>query len=1110
MRSSVVVLAALVLASGLSGCGRLLGQRYDNFTAYYNTFYNAKRAFEQEEEQLLTAERPVDRNRYLDLFAEPEDRQLEGFTKAVEKGADLLREHPESKWVDDALLLIGKAYFYQGNFTGAEQKFLETIALDENRLEDEAWFWLGRTLSAAERYEDAALALREGLDQEAVRERWANRMRLVLAEIDVREGEWDEAVESLQAGLDGLRDDELAARATFLLGQVYETQERPAEAAEAYGRVLEYGPRYELAYAAQLSHALTLSLSGEGERALDDLRRMGRDDKNFENRAEIELMRARVLAAQGRPADARDLLRRLLYEEDPSLRIGTIRGPAHYRLAEVYRNGLRNYVRAAAHYDTAATAIRQPDLLETQATAQAITDVATLSEAFGNYARVAGEIADMDSLLYLGSLDEEAFAAAVEEIRAQRAREAEERERELARRRSEQGFRGGAGGFNTGREPTGDPGAQPGADGNVAGGFLNYRNPVQVQEEFVAFQARWGDRPLVPNWRRAAAIGGGVEVQEDLAETLADAPGIRTPIQTREDFIDISAVPRDPFTEQRMRASRASARYELGNVLFLSLGEPDSAAVLYSRVIEEDAESPIAQRAYFALAEAQRAMGNMTEAERIYTEVIERYPASRFADQARRELELAPAESVAAADSVGMAESAYVDAYARWKEGEYAEALSQMLALSEQYPTTPAAARARLAAGALYTEWAAGNEEALLAVRPLVLTDSIPPVVQPVGLTPEQETAGAPATSPVEDLMLVPREKSFTWVVASEADSLAAVRAAQTYRARGYDARVVPGEAAVERTYRVGIGQFLGQEEARAARSALPDDVPDDTWLLAVPAAPPTSGTPAAPVVPATDSLHTPAPPVADDSPIALDSLGGTGEGAAPDSTRDSGDLADVQSDSTVVVSDSTLALDEVPLALPDSTALAAGSVAADSAATVAEEPWLETLYASIETDFPGTPFAQRARLLRDALSELMPEPDPGTPTDGEALPTDGMEAEVNALRTRGEEGLYGETPIDVLEGTFTWSVFTSPDREAAKEVVVGAANEGYRVALHTEEGETGTTYHAVVGQFPSPDVAEAIRPELTTIPGAEDHVLLRLEPGTTLIQAELLRRKNQ
>jgi len=1062
MRRCVVVLAALVLASGFAGCSRIIGQPYDNFTAYYNTFYNAKQAFEREEEQLLTAERPVDRNLYLSLFIEPEGtRQADGFAKAVEKGADLLREHPESKWVDDALLLIGKAYFYQGNFTGAEQKFRETIELEEDRLEDEARLWLGRTLTASERYEDAALTLREGLDREGVREEWAGQMRLALAEVDVREAEWDEAVESLQAGLDGTRDDELAARAAFLLGQVYETLGRPIEAAEAYERVLDYGPRYQLSYAAQLSRAITLGLGGEGEQALDALRRMARDDKNFENRAEIELARAQVLNAVGRAEEARDRLRTLLYDPDPSLRIGSVQGQIHYRLAEVYRDGLRNYVRAAAHYDTAATAIRRPDLLDTEATAQAITDAVPLAETFGNYARVSAEIAEMDSLLYLGSLDDDAFAAAIEEIREQRAREAEEEARELERRRSEQGFGGGPGldGFDEGARGTGTSDAQTGGGSQENAGFLNYRNPVRVQEELIAFQARWGDRPLVPNWRRAAAIGGGVAVQEGVAETLGDVPNIDTPIDTREDFVDISGIPRDPFTQQRMRENRAAARYELGNVLFLSLSEPDSASVLYRSVLEDEVESPLAQRAYFALAEAQRALGNTAEAERLYREIIDRYPDSPFAGQARGELGLAPVEETVAADSLGLAEAAYESAYAQWQEGAYTDAMEGMLALSGQYPTTPAAARARLAAGAIYTEWASGNEEVLLASEPLALTGDVPPP-RPQAETPEPpRAADAPAPDAPQRTVDVP--SGYTWIVASEADSLAAVQVAEAYLARGFDAFIVP-RADESSNFRVGIGQFPARAEARAARAALPDDAPEDTWLLRIPAV-----TVPAPIAAAPEPEET---PVTDDVP------------PAPDSTLAAEPVA---ADSAAVASAPT-------------------GVAADSVSAPVEEGWLETLYASVETDFPGTPFAERARNLREALNALR---------SGEALADTAAMAEgarADSLRAV-EIALRGSEPLDAFEGSHTWSIYSSPAREFAEEILRYTAEAGYRTALYTEDAEDDPTYHVVVGQFTTEEAAEAVQSEIERIPDAENPVVLELDPGAVLEPStELLQRGDQ
>ena len=1050
MRRYAVVLAALVLASGLTGCGRLLGQRYDNFTAYYNTYYNAKREFNREEEQLLEAERPVEQDRYLTLFIEPEAQasgnRAGGFAKAIEKGADLLREHPDSKWVDDALLLIGKAYFYQANFSGAEQKFREVIDLEENRLEDEAQLWLGRTLTAVERYEDAALALREGLDREGVREEWADQMRLALAEVDVREGEWDAAIESLRTGLDGVRDDDLAARAAFLLGQVYETTGQPTEAAEAYGRVLGYGPRYQLAYAAQRARALTLGLSGEGDRALEQLGRMRRDDKNLENLAEIELTRARVLAAVGRPDEARDLIRRLLYDQDPTLRVGAIRGRVHYRLAEVYRDGLRDYIRAAAHYDTAATAIRQSDLLDEQTTVQAIIDAPARAESFGSYARVAAEIAEMDSLLYLGGLDDDAFADAIEQIRQQRRREARDRERDLDRRRSEQGFQGGAGleGFDDDTPRTPPP---TGASANA--GFLNFRNPVQVQEELIAFQARWGDRPLAPNWRRAAAIGGGPLVRQGVEETLEGLPQIQTPDLTRDEFVDLSGIPRDAESQFQMRVGLADARYELGNVLFLSLGEPDSASVLYRRVIADEPDSPVAQRAYFALAEAQRALGNEVEAERLYNDVIERYPESRFAEQARAQLGLAPLDRAVAADSVGLAEAAYAEAHERWKAGEYAEALSEMLALSEEYPATPAAARARLAAGALYTEWAAGDEEALLATEPFVLAPpDAAPSEKPPEATEAAPVAGPPSASPTAAPFA-------TWVVASRPDAVEAEQIALDYRERGFDARVIAAQVSEIPSYRVTIGRFPGRAEALASRSVLPDDVPDDAWVLML----------------AEDSP----PPVA--APVT--------ELAGVDTTQ----VDEALADSMVVVTDSVMAV-------ADSVQVAADSieVAADSVNT----PWLAELYASIETDFPNTPFAARARVLRGALDSLLPEPAP------EPAPVaDAADSTAVTDQPIDDHLLRGTEPIELRKETFTWSVFASPEREDAEFLLAYLAENGYRTALYTERRALGALYHVIVGQFATLAEAEAMRAAVATVPATETYRLLPLQITNELEQPQ-------
>ncbi|MBX2822890.1 MAG: hypothetical protein KTR29_24540, partial [Rhodothermaceae bacterium] len=142
----------ILLLMVVSGCKKtsFLGKRYDNFTAYYNKFYNAKKLYKTGVEAIeRTAETEIDRNRYMAVFVTP-DRvtSQQTFNDAIIKCADVLRENAGSKWVDDALILIGKSYFYLQNYVGAEQKFAEVIGLG-GELEDEARFWLGRTYLAS-------------------------------------------------------------------------------------------------------------------------------------------------------------------------------------------------------------------------------------------------------------------------------------------------------------------------------------------------------------------------------------------------------------------------------------------------------------------------------------------------------------------------------------------------------------------------------------------------------------------------------------------------------------------------------------------------------------------------------------------------------------------------------------------------------------------------------------------------------------------------------------------------------------------------------------------------------------------------------------------------
>ena len=88
----LLLLLFFVLPIGLSGCKSLLGQRYENFTAYYNKFYQAKKLYGEGVESVEIPDERVDRDRFMNIFTAPSGGAgARSFSDAVQKSADVWR-----------------------------------------------------------------------------------------------------------------------------------------------------------------------------------------------------------------------------------------------------------------------------------------------------------------------------------------------------------------------------------------------------------------------------------------------------------------------------------------------------------------------------------------------------------------------------------------------------------------------------------------------------------------------------------------------------------------------------------------------------------------------------------------------------------------------------------------------------------------------------------------------------------------------------------------------------------------------------------------------------------------------------------------------------------
>ena len=133
-----IFLAALILIFIFISC------------AYYNVFYNAKyyfnkgyKATQNNNSDKITTE---ERNNY---------------QKAIDKSEKLIRLYPKSKYVDDALILLGKSYYYLGDMYRAKNNFnLLKENFPESKFLNEVIIWLARIAIYEKKYDIAETSLK--------------------------------------------------------------------------------------------------------------------------------------------------------------------------------------------------------------------------------------------------------------------------------------------------------------------------------------------------------------------------------------------------------------------------------------------------------------------------------------------------------------------------------------------------------------------------------------------------------------------------------------------------------------------------------------------------------------------------------------------------------------------------------------------------------------------------------------------------------------------------------------------------------------------------------------------------------------------------------------
>lgn len=340
------ILLSFIPAILFFGCGV-----WGNFTTYFNLYYNASDLFEQAETAI--------KEQKVDLFSTQElvlpgsaNQQL---VKVIEKASKILQYHNQTAFVDDALLMLGKSFFYQRNYQKALRKFNELVATHpESNLVLESELWIGKSEMKLKDYQTALQTLadvrKKGIDEgedEIVNQTFIEQIKYYIYIEDIKS-----AIVTSNELLGVSDDNELNAIVAYQLGKFYMDSEDVENAVVALEKVFEYSPTYETELNASIELGRALRKAGKLERSLtvfDDLRS---EDKYKESYDILDVELGLTYKDLGEMDEA---ISNLQYA-DTAYANSLNSGVAKYELGLIFEKNYKNFDSAFYYYSRAAKA----------------------------------------------------------------------------------------------------------------------------------------------------------------------------------------------------------------------------------------------------------------------------------------------------------------------------------------------------------------------------------------------------------------------------------------------------------------------------------------------------------------------------------------------------------------------------------------------------------------------------------------------------------------------------------------------------------------------------------------------------------------------------------
>ena len=333
-----------------------------NGCVYYNTFYNAKQAFNDAE-----------KTRKASKYGQQRINQGQ-YKKAIEKSLKVIESYPNSKYYDDALYVLGVSYYYTKQYNKAERKFREIIANYENsEYITDAYLYRAKSKLELGETDEAMEAFVELLNEDLSRE-FKAEAATGLAMYHFENRRFDESKRYFLAVRDTLGSDEEKKNAQRFIADGYFEQFRFEDARGAYLQILGMDPDPNEHYHAHVRASSCSYRLLKIDEGLDYINTLMDDERYYDSLHVLMMYLAEGYEYESDVDQAEAIYQKVADETKKNL----LSQSANYRLGLIFQYDYDDLTKAKEYYDASALKGRSTEtgLLATQKS----TDIGKLDE----------------------------------------------------------------------------------------------------------------------------------------------------------------------------------------------------------------------------------------------------------------------------------------------------------------------------------------------------------------------------------------------------------------------------------------------------------------------------------------------------------------------------------------------------------------------------------------------------------------------------------------------------------------------------------------------------------------------------------------------------------